>query len=397
MSRYRKSVLHAALVACTAGLVMTQLAGGPAFAATPAPATDGFSAVDEALAEHLNVTPARAHEIFAHEAGLSAKADELQKTLSHAASAGAWIEKDQLVVAVTNEAAAQRVRAAGAVARTVAKSAENLDALNGKVATLAKSAPGFASWGVDVEKNTVTVSVLAGSKDAATRKAVAQAKKLGATVTQTDGVPHATASMVGGEEYGFVENGGNYVCSVGFVARDSSGRNAMVSAGHCAVDSSNFTFKGAPLGSVIGARYPGNDYSAFRLDSSVTPTASVSTWNGSTVAVSGSQEGAVGAQVCKSGRTTGWTCGTITAKNRSVSYGSDSISGLTVHNACVEQGDSGGSNISGTQAQGVTSGANLYSSGGRLVCGASVGRANESFYQPVAPILSAYGLTLLTR
>lgn len=396
MTLRKKSSLAAGLMACALGLGVTQLAAAPSQAVPTS--SQGYTQADEALARHLGVSTERAHQIFEHERGLSAAAFTLQRNLSGAETAGAWIEGDALVVGVTTDAAAHSVRATGAQPRRVARSQDQLDALSRKLTDLARTAPGFVSWGPDIEKNTVTVSVAAGSADAATQRAVAQARKLGASVTESAAVPQAAASMVGGEEYSFLENGARYVCSVGFAARDSSGRNAMVSAGHCAVGNSDFTFKGSPLGTVIGARFPGNDYAAFRLDSSVTPAASVSTWNGSTVAVSGSQEAAIGAQVCKSGRTTGWTCGTVTAKNRSVSYGSDgTVTGLTVYNACVEGGDSGGSNISGTQAQGVTSGAGMYKSGDRNVCGDKVGQPNESYFQPVNPILSAYGLTLLTR
>lgn len=393
MTLRKKSSLAAGLLACALGFGVTQLAAAPS-QAVPSYGP-GYSQADEALGRHLGVSTERAHQIFEHERGLSAAALTLQKNLSGAQTAGAWIDGDALVVGVTSDAAAQNVRAAGAQPRRVARSQDQLDALSRKLTDLARTAPGFVSWGPDVEKNTVTVSVAAGSTDVATQRAVAQARKLGATVTETGGVPRATASMVGGEEYSFLENGAAYVCSVGFTARDGSGRNAMVSAGHCVVGNSNFTFKGSTLGTVIGAKFPGNDYSAFRLDSSVTPAASVSTWNGSTVAVSGSQESAVGAQVCKSGRTTGWTCGTITSKNQTVRYDDGSvINGLVQHSACVQGGDSGGSNISGSQAQGVTSGASTYSGGS---CGSKVGQPTISWYQPVNPILSAYGLTLQTR
>jgi len=395
MTLRKKSTLAAGLMACALGFGITQLAAAPTQAVSSPGAGPGYSQADEALGRHLGVSTERAHQIFEHERSLSATALGLQKSLSPAQAAGAWIDGDALVVGVTSDAAAQRVRDAGAQPRRVARSQAALDALKTKIADLAKTAPGFVSWGDEVENNTVSVSVAAGSSDAGTRKAIAQARKLGAAVSETGGVPKAAASMAGGEEYSFLENGEAYVCSVGFTARDGSGRNAMVSAGHCVVNNSGFTFKGSALGTVIGAKFPGNDYSAFRLDSSVTPTASVSTWNGSTVAVSGSQESAVGAQVCKSGRTTGWTCGTISSKNQTVRYDDGSvINGLVQHSACVEGGDSGGSNVSGSQAQGVTSGASTYSNGS---CGSKVGQPTVSWYQPVNPILSAYGLSLLTR
>ena len=59
--------------------------------------------------------------------------------------------------------------------------------------------------------------------------------------------------------------------------------------------------------------------------------------------------------------------------------------GATQTNACAEGGDSGGSFISGNQAQGVTSGGSGNCSTG-----------GTTFFQPVNPILGAYGLTLKT-
>ena len=61
------------------------------------------------------------------------------------------------------------------------------------------------------------------------------------------------------------------------------------------------------------------------------------------------------------------------------------MSGLSRSNACAEPGDSGGSWISGNQAQGVTSGGSgNCSSGGTM------------WFQPVNEILSVYGLSLTT-
>ncbi len=77
--------------------------------------------------------------------------------------------------------------------------------------------------------------------------------------------------------------------------------------------------------------------------------------------------------------------------------GGDIVSGLVRHSACVEQGDSGGSNMSGNLAQGLSSGGQLYNSGGGLVCGEKVGQPNVSYYQPVGEALSANGATLLTQ
>lgn len=144
-------------------------------------------------------------------------------------------------------------------------------------------------------------------------------------------------------------------------------------------------------------RFPTDDYGTINLASIHTGAGAVDTWNGSSVRVTGSQAAAVGATLCKSGRTTRWTCGRVTAKNATVNYGGgDVVYGLTQHNACVMQGDSGGANMSGTQAQGVSSGGALYQTSSGLVCGERVGRANVSYFQPVNEVLSTQRLTLVT-
>jgi streptogrisin C len=102
--------------------------------------------------------------------------------------------------------------------------------------------------------------------------------------------------------------------------------------------------------------------------------------------VRGSAEAPIGASICRSGSTTGWHCGTVLGKNETVNYSSgETVHELTRTSVCAEPGDSGGSYISGDQAQGVTSGGWGDCSGG-----------GETWYQPVNEILAAYGLTLHT-
>ena len=73
------------------------------------------------------------------------------------------------------------------------------------------------------------------------------------------------------------------------------------------------------------------------------------------------------------------------AKNVTVNYAQGSVYGLTADNACAEPGDSGGSWISGNQAQGVTSGGSGNCSSG-----------GTTLFQPVNEILGVYGLSLTT-
>ncbi len=102
--------------------------------------------------------------------------------------------------------------------------------------------------------------------------------------------------------------------------------------------------------------FPGNDYAYVNVGSDDTPIGAVNNYSGGTVNVAGSTQAAVGSTVCRSGSTTGWHCGTIQAFNASVTYAEGTVSGLIRTNVCAEPGDSGGSLLAGTQAQGMTSG-----------------------------------------
>ncbi|WP_026129306.1 S1 family peptidase, partial [Nocardiopsis prasina] len=89
--------------------------------------------------------------------------------------------------------------------------------------------------------------------------------------------------------------------------------------------------------------------------------------------------------VCRSGSTTGWHCGTIQARGQSVSYPEGTVTNMTRTTVCAEPGDSGGSYISGNQAQGVTSGGS-----GNCRTGGT------TFYQEVTPMVNSWGVRLRT-
>ena len=108
-------------------------------------------------------------------------------------------------------------------------------------------------------------------------------------------------------------------------------------------------------------------------------------YNGSTRVVSGSSEAPVGSSICRSGSTTGWHCGQVEAMNQTVRYAEGTVTGLTRTDVCAEPGDSGGSFISGNQAQGMTSGGSGNCSFG-----------GTTYFQPVNEALNAYNLSLIT-
>ncbi|GAA1822781.1 S1 family peptidase [Microlunatus capsulatus] len=395
----RRSRLVLGVAATTLALAAT--AAGPAGAApTPAPARPAEAAA-EALARDSGISPSVARDRVAAQAALSRTSAAVEAALSPSVSAGSWLDArtGTVAVAVTTDAAAAEARALGAVPHRVAHSGTQLTRVREDLDGWARSegAGRVVSWGVDAATGTVRVRTTAGADDARTSAFLRHARTHGSkvAVTTTTARVQPMADLLGGQQIEF----GGYVCSVGFTARTAQGSPVMLTAGHCGADYATFTSGGTPVGTTTAYSFPGDDYARAPIAAGWTPRGRVSTWDGDSVAVTGSAPAAVGAAVCKSGRTTGWTCGTVQATGQTVSYSNEDgstsvVSGLTETSTCTEGGDSGGANLAGTQAQGLTSGGAGY--GADAVCGEKVGQPNISYIQPVREALNAYGLTLIT-
>jgi streptogrisin C len=190
----------------------------------------------------------------------------------------------------------------------------------------------------------------------------------------TDEAPRPLIDVIGGNAYNI---GSGTRCSIGF-----SVNGGFVTAGHCGSTGASTS---NPSGTFRGSSFPGNDYAWVQVAAGNTPRGLVNNYSGGTVSVAGSQDAPVGSTVCRSGSTTGWHCGTIQARNSSVTYPQGTVTGLIQTTVCAEPGDSGGSLLAGTQAQGVTSGGS-----GNCRTGGT------TYFQPVNEILQVYGLTLVT-
>ncbi|WFR73507.1 S1 family peptidase [Prescottella defluvii] len=203
------------------------------------------------------------------------------------------------------------------------------------------------------------------------------------------------------------------VCSFGFTAADSAGTPLALSAGHCdpnrattgtanaaavyapnRTDLPNSPRVGDFARSGIGSAGGGLDYSVIRL----TPEAAagglgkptVRGVGGEALTITGTAVPVVGAPVCKSGQTSGYTCGTVQDAAYSTDlYGNGGeswrVHGFT-HNACTLAGDSGGAIITGTRALGITSGSTVANAAGCAQAAAAGGVL--SFGIPVRDILA---------
>ncbi len=365
------------LTALFAGLsTVPAVAAAPEAVPLPAAAPEVLSAMQR----DLHLTPEQAQRRLTSEAVAARLEHSLREELGDTFG-GAWMNEDgsKLVVGVTDAARADAVRRAGAEPRLVARSEKQLEKVKAELDRNARRASrSVHSWYVDVTTNTVVVA----AQDSALWSAQSFLADLGVTdgsvrVVPSKEEPRTMYDLRGGDAY----YPGNARCSIGF-----SVGGGFVTAGHCGgVGTTTSGANGAAQGTVRGSTFPGGDYGWVQVNTSWLSQPWVNNYAGGIANVAGSNEAAVGASICRSGSTTGWRCGTIQAKNVTVNYPQGAVYGLTQSNACCEGGDSGGSWLSGDQAQGVTSGGS-----GNCTTGGT------TFFQPLRPILAAYGLSLTT-
>ncbi|MEV0081989.1 S1 family peptidase [Saccharopolyspora sp. NPDC050642] len=371
------------LAARVAGTVM--LAAGtvaaltmPATATETAPPAAEAATLLDAMQRDFGLDRDQALQRLDQEAA-AAQADERLSGALGSTYGGAYFDPalGKLVVGVTDQARFDEVRAAGAEPKLVIYSIEQLNGVVEGLNLRSSIAPkGVSGWYVDGKVNSVVVTTRPGTAPDAARFVHTSGVITDAVrVTESLENPRTYADVIGGNAY-YIGSGSR--CSVGF-----SVQGGFVTAGHCGSVGDSTS---QPTGRFEGSSFPGNDYGWVRVGSADTPRPLVNRYNGSTVGVAGSSESAVGASICRSGSTTGWHCGSVQAKNQTVQYPQGTVTGLTRTNVCAEPGDSGGSWLSGSQAQGVTSGGSGNCSSG-----------GTTYFQPVNEILQAYGLTLLTQ
>lgn len=330
--------------------------------------------------------------------------------------AGSWIERQadgsfKLVVATTSGfpqkgSADIEFRTARHPLADLAASKSQLDTMverGGKVPN------GVYSWYVDLPSNTLVVGIGKGKQNAGidfVANSGANAEHVRFVVEEEQASKRA--ALKGG--HGYLRNPGDgylYACSIGFNALKGS-TLVYVTAGHCGDAGESVYLEGSAgtgpqwtlgpqVGAFSGSSFPGPgqagpDYAYVTISGANTQVASVYGWTTADVVVKGSTAGGVGTAICRSGRTSGWRCGTIDQVDVSVNYSTgETITHVNRTTACSEGGDSGGSFITGPgQAQGVLSG------GSGSCKGKQPNNRTRSYFQPVNPILATYGLTLKT-
>ncbi|MFC5804995.1 S1 family peptidase [Streptomyces formicae] len=344
---------RAGLVAVAAGLsAVTGLAAPSANAAGPTPLMASFRSADTLRA--------------------------LEARLGADDTAGYYrdVATNRMVVTVTDEAAAEEVRATGAVARLVERSGAELVAAKTTLDRTVHIAG--TTWGIDPVTNQVLITADSTVKGAGLDALKAAAAALGgaARIEYESGV--LSTDQSGGD---YMDNDAS-ACSTGFNA-SGGGRTYIITAGHCTDGGGVWeTYSGSRIGPTSRSDFPTNDFGAVQYDSTVTRPGDVNL-SGTHRDITSAGDSYVGQAIERSGFKTGRRSGTVTAVNVTVNYSAGPVYGMVANNSCADPGDSGGPYLAGTVALGIHS-------GGSGTC-ASPG---TEYYQPVKEALSTYGLSV---
>jgi streptogrisin D len=367
--RMTYAVLAAALAAAASFLV-----GVPAAQAGPA-TPEGFNPVvaDKAAAAMTADTGLSTADAMRRLASQQAKVSLGERLVTQlgASSAGLWLDQkaDAVVVNVLDQQAADTVRKAGATAKIVAHGTDTLESVRDQ---LAATLPTDASVGIDVSANQVVVQIgpkATGSKLSALES---QAHTLGSLVRVTRLDESFSTLIEGG--YPIVDASGGR-CSLGFNTTGGTG----VTAGHCTGGIPQWwegCCGGGYFGPSIAANFPGDDFGLIRNDGGLAQNGWVYLYNGTFQDIGNAADPYYGLYVCKSGSTTGLTCGYVYATGVTACYPEGCVDGLAQSNAYAAPGDSGGSWFNGGWAIGLTSG----------------GGGGWTFFQPVVEALNTYGV-----
>ncbi|TQF69236.1 S1 family peptidase [Rhodococcus spelaei] len=183
-------------------------------------------------------------------------------------------------------------------------------------------------------------------------------------------------ALLGGDSYAAENKDGAFRCSLGFNGTDASGATVNISAGHCdpnrgaaGTSAASIAFQ-MPADGVFGPRFgtfartnlDGHDFSVIRIDNDAAPRFQnnlVRVPRQAPLAITGTADPVVGAPVCKSGLTTGFSCGTINAVDQTVKVGQRTLRNGFSANICALEGDSGGTVVTGDRALGISSASNV--------------------------------------
>jgi streptogrisin D len=319
-------------------------------------------------------------------------ADVLAGALGESRTGGVYLNPNgQTVVAVTDEAAAQSVRAAGGIPHLVKYSTATLKSMHTELDGL-DPIPG-SSWGVDPSTNQVSVDLDSAVSAATIARLKAVTDKFGDAVRieRISGRIQKHTASTGGEMIS-TQIGGSLKpeCSLGFNVTNASGDKYFITAGHCTNDYEtwNQTWSGEYLGNRVRSSFPGNDYGIVKYNhTTVIPYGTV---HHDEQQIMWSRYAVDGEPVSRAGGVSNDMIGMVLEPNTTVTYndGTQVFNVIKTSN-CSKFGDSGGALYNGYAALGILSGGNT----GDGVCNDNVSD-KRSWYQPVQEVLDTYNLSV---
>ncbi|MEV4832486.1 S1 family peptidase [Micromonospora sp. NPDC049257] len=330
----------------------------------------------EAIAEQRGISRAAAEKLISIENANVRLANRLTTELG-ASSGGAYLSDGNLVVTVTDAAAAAKVTAAGAKARLVARGERQLQSIQ-RALEAAASEPD-TTWGVDPQTNQVVVSLPAsGAKNAVQRSA---ARRFGSAVRfeTSTGRIQPNVGISSGDAMGG--------CSVGFTATDYT-FNYIITAGHCTQGFPHWTLpNGQDVGPTLESHYPENDFGLIWMNGpSVWATGTINLWNNTSRSIHGWATAVSGLSVCNSGRTTGFRCGSVLKTNVTVNGAGGTVRQMIETNICTLGGDSGGPLFATNTGYGLNSHANRN--------GSQCNSSPRTWHQPVGEAITTYQVVI---
>lgn len=249
--------------------------------------------------------------------------------------------------------------------------------------------PEVTAWWADPASRTVVLAVDHRPRDARGAGWVDDARAVDPRVRVREGVTTLTPraepkQLVGGDAIYL----GQERCSAGFGARTLLGAPRLITAGHCTREGGDVRgTDNTAIGPVRSSVFDRDgDWGVVDVGRAWAPTSQVADADADTLRVTVSATADVGASVCRSGSSTGWHCGTVTALDVTANYATGPVLGLTLTSACSEAGDSGGPFTADGAALGVLS-------GGSGTCSTPGG---STLFQPIDEILVREGLVLVT-
>ncbi len=238
---------------------------------------------------------------------------------------------------------------------------------------------GVAVLGSRLEGTTLVVNV-ASASDVAVAESAGAVGELGEPPHESiRGLEFQSAATTAYGGTGYYLNG--YQCSIGFNGfRTSDASRQALTAGHCLESATpqDAVYPMDPSHPGIGPdvdfsapiAYPfsrafgsGYDSGILSFAAGVDGPPAIVTWGGSRaaalssspMAIRGQIEAVVGANLCKSGSRTGWTCGKVMAVDQSIVVSGGLVINSILATTCILPGDSGGAAVIGQFAAGLNS------------------------------------------